>query len=173
MKFLRTLYVKLFVKKQQTDSQSAELNKFFSEASSFVVIMPELPVEFTHALTIPQYLKQSAKTVIVVVHTDLQQSINEKDFDELRTYTSSDQNRYGFPIPSLREKLSSINADIVIDANLHEDYYSYLLTKEITTRFKVGFIKPLSDKFYNVQIAVNSESPEVCYKNFLNCIEMF
>jgi len=173
MKFLRTLYIKLFVKKQQTGSQSAELNKFFSDAQSFAVIMPEIPAEFTQALSIPRYLKQKAKRVIVVVHTDLQQSINESDYDELHTYTSSEQNRYGFPVPSLKEKLSNINADIVIDANLHEDYFSYLITKEISTHFKVGFIKPLSDKFYNVQIAVNSASPEVCYKNFLNCLEMF
>jgi len=173
MKFLRTLYIKLFIKKQQTGSDSTELNKFFSDAKSFVVIMPEIPAEFSQAITIPRYLKGKGKKVTVVVPSDLQQSLNSQDYDELYPYSLTEQNRYGFPVPELREKLSAITADIVVDAHLHEEYFSYLITKEINSHFKVGFIKPLSDKFYNIQIAVNSVSPEVCYKNFLNCLEMF
>jgi len=74
----------------------------------------------------------------------------------------------------LEEKLSSLFFNAVLDLNRKDNlFYSYI-SNIANAPIRVGFQKNDSDKFYNLQIMNNIiYTPEVSYKNFLNCLRMF
>jgi ADP-heptose:LPS heptosyltransferase len=69
--------------------------------------------------------------------------------------------------------LSAKEFDVVIDLNINENIFYSVITSMANTRFRVGFKKRNSERFYNLIIINNEIKPEISYRNLLNSLQMF
>ena len=88
-------------------------------------------------------------------------------------YTEKDIGRLYIPSKRLMEKLNSLRFNAILDLNRKENIFCSIVANMVNSPIKMGFKKGNSDKYYNVQITSKEENPEVSYKNYLNCLEMF
>ena len=61
----------------------------------------------------------------------------------------------------------------ILDLNRKENIFCSIVSNLVNAPVKAGFQKNNADKYYNLQIVNKEENPELSYKNYLNCLEMF
>ncbi len=146
---------------------------FFDKAFTFFIAMPEDDRDFTYSLIVLNFLADYKKSAMVMTKDFKVSLLPQKYRGRAIEYSLKDINKLKLPTKKLADKLSDMQFNVSIDLNRKENlFYSYS-SNLVQAPLKIGFAKPDSDKFYNLQIINEQDNPEISYENFLNCLKMF
>jgi len=161
-------------KLKEKPSERQSFAGFFKKSFNFLVLMPEDEHDFNHSFNILKYLDDNRKVMWILTNDFRVSLVPIKYRHHVIEITLEDINKFKLPNKKLEEKLSSLFFNAVLDLNRKDNlFYSYI-SNIANAPIRVGFQKNDSDKFYNLQIMNNIiYTPEVSYKNFLNCLRMF
>jgi len=159
------------LKKQQFEPHT--FTDFFDKAFTFFIAMPEDERDFTYSLIILNFLADYKKSAMVMTKDFKVSLLPQKFRGRAIEYSEKDITKLKLPSKRLADKLSEMQFNASIDLNRKENlFYSYS-SNIVQAPLKIGFAKPDSDKFYNLQIKNEEDNPEISYENFLNCLKMF
>lgn len=146
---------------------------FFNRAFTFFIVMPDDDKDFTYSLSVLNFLSDYKKTAVVMTKDFKVSLLPQKFRARAVEYSLRDINKWKLPSKRFADKLSEMQFNVSIDLNRQENlFYSYS-SNLVQAPLKIGFAKPDSDKFYNLQIINHEDNPEISYKNLLNCLKMF
>ncbi|HVO72500.1 MAG TPA: hypothetical protein VMT35_00640 [Ignavibacteriaceae bacterium] len=165
------LFVKWQVKELEPVYQS--FTGFFTKSFNFLVLMPHDETDFHYSLEVVKFLEEKEKVPHIFTYDFRISLIPMKLRHHIIDYNLSDINKLKLPSRRLIEKLSTMYYNAVFDLNIKENLFGSYVCSFVNSPIKVGFQKPDSDKYYNLQIINRAERPEISYKNFLNCLRMF
>lgn len=168
---LFTLWFVYFAKRKR--EQILASNQFITRSHFFTLILPEEEKDFLASLKIIDHLLQQKKDVTIILNNAKAHYIHQKYSIREIEYYQTDKNNLGLPVKKFREQLASLRSDVVMDLSRGESYFHISAAYCIKAKYVIGFEKPDSDKFYSIQLRINESTPEISYKNFLNCIQMF
>jgi hypothetical protein len=154
-------------------SSQADFNKFYSNATDFILVMPIDDLDFHNSMEVVKTLTGGNTLLTIVVPEHKYSLLQNKSKLRPITYTKVDQNIFNLPSQRLLDEIGSKSFDILIDLNRNENLFCSALAKVIDAEFKVGFTKPNSDIYYNFQITVSKINSEISYRNLLNSLKMF
>jgi hypothetical protein len=146
---------------------------FFGKAFTFFVAMPEDDHDFNHSLIVLNFLADSKKSVIVLTRDFKVSLLPAKYRAKAIEYNFKDISKWKLPSQRLIDKLSEMQFNASIDLNRKENLFYSLSANLVQAPLRIGFAKSDSDKFYNLQVVNGEDNPEISYKNFLNCLQMF
>lgn len=156
-------------KKDENQSFSNLLKKSYA----FLVIMPENEKDFHHSFEVLKYLSDEGKHITIFSYDFRRNLINQKYRPATIEYGLSDVTKLNLPSQSLVEILVRKKFNAIIDLNRDDNLFCSYAANLVQSQLRIGFSKTNSDKYYNIQIADTEDNPEISYKNFLNCLQMF
>lgn len=146
---------------------------FFTSSYTFFIIMPEDEKDFAACFELLNFLESQKKNVVLFVYDFKVSLLPIKYRQNVLTHGVRDITRWNLPTKTIREKLSAMTFDVVIDLNRGYNLYNSYVSNLVKSSYVIGFKKTDSDQFYNLQAANDSDSAELSYKNLLNCVGMF
>lgn len=171
--FVKDKIAEKVIEKELKPNQEKQFSTFFKKSFSFVVILPEEDNDFNHCFEVLRFLDNQRKTFTLFMPEFKVSLLPQIYRQKAISYTLEDISKLKLPSKKLTEKMHAINAQAVIDLNRVDNVFYSVIANMVDSPIRIGFKKTNSDKFYNVQIENNSENPEISYKNFLNCLQMF
>ena len=146
---------------------------FFKKSFTFLVLMPDNDTDFHYAIEVLKGLSLNKKHATVFTQEFRANLVPVKYRPQVVEYTDKDISRIYIPSKKLMEKINSLRFNAILDLNRKENIFCSVVSSMINAPIKVGFKKSNADKYYNLQISNKEENPELSYKNYLNCLEMF
>ena len=163
--------IKKKLKHNRVDRQS--FKDFFKNSFLFLILMPEGEKEFHYAVEMLKWYEEQGKSIKIFTHDFRVSLLPAKYHSEVIDYNLKDVNRFYLPAKNLEAKLNGLEFDAVLDLNKEESLFNSLAANLVKARVRVGFRKKNSDMYYNLQVVNSDNNPEMFYKNFLNCLQMF
>ncbi len=156
--------------KQNKDQTFTE---FFKRAFKFLVLMPQNDADFAHSMQVLYFLEDNKKHATALTY-DFRVSLMPLRFrNRVIEHTLADVNVLKLPSTKIISKLNGMMFQVVLDLNRSDNlFYSYI-SSQAEVPIRVGFTKPNSDLYYNVQIKDSETEAEISYKNFLECLKIF
>ena len=156
--------------KQNKDQTFTE---FFKRAFKFLVLMPQNDADFAHSMQVLYFLEDNKKHASALTY-DFRVSLMPLRFrNRVIEHTLADVNVLKLPSTKIISKLNGMMFQVVLDLNRSDNlFYSYI-SSVVEVPIRVGFVKPNSDLYYNVQIKDKETEAEISYKNFLECLKIF
>jgi hypothetical protein len=173
--FIKNKIAEKVVDKQLKDQQFERhtFTDFFNRAFTFFIVMPEDDRDFNHSFTVLNFLADYKKSAVVMTKDFKVSLLPQKFRGRAVEYSLKDINKWKLPSKKLADKLGNMQFNVAIDLNREENlFFSYALNL-VQAPLRIGFAKPDSDKFYNLQILNHENNPEISYGNLLNCFKMF
>jgi hypothetical protein len=173
--FLKHKIAELVVGRQLKEQhfEPHTFTSFFDNAFTFFIAMPGDDRDFTYSLSVLNFLADYKKSALVMTKDFKVSLLPQKFRTRAIDYSDKDITKWKLPSKRLVDKLSEMQFNVSIDLNRKENlFYSYS-SNLVQAPLKIGFAKPDSDKFYNLQIKNEEDNPEISYENFLNCLKMF
>ncbi len=149
-----------------------DFSSVFEKSFSFLVLMPKDERDFHYAISILNFLKENKKTPTIVTYDFRVSLLPPALKSNVIEHGISDINKLNLPAKSLIDKIDKIRYDVVIDANRENVLLYNFITRHVKARVHLGFARTDSDKYFNLQIVNNESSPELSYRNLLNCLQM-
>lgn len=146
---------------------------FFKKSFTFLVLMPDNDTDFHYAIEVLKGLSLNKKHATVFTQEFRANLVPIKYRPQVVEYTDKDISRLYIPSKKLMEKINSLRFNAILDLNKKENIFCSVVSSMVNAPIKVGFKKSNADKYYNLQISNKEENPELSYKNYLNCLEMF
>jgi hypothetical protein len=146
---------------------------FFKKSFTFLVLMPDNDTDFHYAIEVLKGLSLNKKHATVFTQEFRANLVPVKYRPQVVEYTDKDISRLYIPSKKLMEKINSLRFNAILDLNRKENIFCSVVSSIVNAPIKVGFKKSNADKYYNLQISNKEENPELSYKNYLNCLEMF
>ncbi len=143
------------------------------DCSSFFVIMPETEDDFQKSKPVLTFLEKHEKIITLLTFDFRRNTFPETFFREIIEYGLIDYSKLSLPSKRLTRQLKQKEFDAVIDLNRGENLFCSFTANLVHSNLIIGFSKSNSDKYYNIQIDDNEDNPEISYKNFINCLQMF
>ena len=165
-----------FIVKRDIKSENPKPVSFkniFKNAYSFFVLMPDNEIDFHHALEVLKELDKSGKIITILTRDFRIALLPQKYHKNSIGFGIEDLTKLNLPNKMLCDKLSSMEFNLVIDLNREENLFYCYAANLVRATFRIGIRKEDSDKYYNLQITGPKDNPELFYKNFLNCLQMF
>ena len=161
-------------KKLRTKSiPNRSFKNILKNCSSFFVIMPEIEDDFQKSKSVLTFLEKHDKIISLLTFDFRRNTFPETFFREIIEYGLIDYSKVGLPSKRLTGQLKQKVFDAVIDLNRGENLFCSFTANLVHSNLIIGFAKSNSDKYYNIQIDDNEDNPEISYKNFINCLQMF
>ena len=156
--------------KQNKDQTFTE---FFKRAFNFLVLMPQDDADFAHSMQVLYFLEDNKKHAAALTY-DFRVSLMPLRFRTMVIeHTFADSNVLKLPSSKIISKLDGMMFQVVLDLNRKDNlFYSYIASI-VNVPIRVGFSKPNSDLYYNLQIKDSELEAEISYKNFLDCLKIF
>ena len=156
--------------KQNKDQTFTE---FFKRAFKFLILMPQNDADFAHSMQVLYFLEDNKKHASALTY-DFRVSLMPLRFrNRVIEHTLADVNVLKLPSTKIISKLNGMMFQVVLDLNRSDNlFYSYI-SSVVEVPIRVGFVKPNSDLYYNVQIKDKETEAEISYKNFLECLKIF
>lgn len=149
-----------------------DFTSIFDKSFSFLVLMPKDERDFHYAINILNFLRENKKTVTIVTY-DFRVSLLPPAFKpNVIEHGINDISKINLPSKKLIDRIEKIRYDVVIDANREEVVFYNFITRHVNAKIHFGFMRENSDKYFNLQIINNESSPEISYRNLLNCLKM-
>jgi len=146
---------------------------FIQSAQSFLIVMPEQPEDFKNAMEFADIIRKKGKKVSLFVKEDKITSLWKKNYYSYIQVCPGDQTRLDLPKRKFALMLRHEKFDVVIDLNIPENIYCSVAANLVGSKYRIGFKKKNSDKFYNMQIINNEINSAISYRNLLNSLQMF
>ena len=161
-------------KKSRTEYYTTRsFRDFFKKSFTFLVLMPDNDTDFHYAIEVLKGLSLNKKHATVFTQEFRANLIPVKYRPQVIEYTNRDISRLYIPSRKVIEKLTSLRFNAILDLNRKENIFCSIVVSMVNAQIKMGFQKENSDKYYNLQIRNKEENPELSYKNYINCLEMF
>jgi len=173
--FIKAKIAVSFVEKALKSRQDAgrPVAEFFKRSFTFLVFLPEDETDFQHSFEVLRFLDSYRKHTTIFTN-DFRVNLLPPNFrSRAIDFTFDDRTKYDLPSKTLISRLNDISVNAVLDLNRGENLFFSYSVNMVNSFYRIGFIKPEADKFYNIQIADHEGPPEISYKNFLNSLRMF
>lgn len=168
--FLYFVCFRLYSRKK---SAAENFSGCIRDAKEILIIMPEQEADFELALRLAESRFFAGKKVSLLVRDVKVSSLKSRSKLPCISVDAASINRIKLPARNFSESLKSRKFDVIIDLNLAENVFFSVLSMIMNSKFRVGFKKKYSDKFYNFIIVNNEINSEFSYRNLLNSLEMF
>jgi len=145
----------------------------YKNTHQFLVLMPENESHFYYAVNVIKALIDSGKMVTLITHDYRVNTLPLKFRQGIIDYGIADLSKLDLPNKKFEEKLKEYQFSAVLDLSKEENLFNSLAANLVQSQVRIGFRKRNSDRYYNLQIANSDDNPEIFYKNFLNCLQMF
>jgi len=153
--------------------QERNFSTVYERSFSFLIMMPLDERDFRFATELLTFLKNNKKTLFILTY-DYRVSLLPPNLKtNVIEHGVNDLNKFQLPSKKLLNRLNDINFDVIIDMNRTELLFYNYITNSIKSSIKLGFARPNSDKYFNLQVVNNESNPEISYRNLLNCFKMF
>lgn len=153
------------------------LNQSFSnlieKSFTFLVVMPEEEKDFRNCQYVLKFLDENGKHITIFSLDFRRNLIHQKYRPATIEYGLTDYSKLKLPSKRLVDELSVKEFNAVIDLNRGENLFCSYASNLVNSSLRIGFRKNNSDRYYNIQIADTADNPEISYKNFINCLQMF
>ncbi len=159
------------LKHLRTGQQS--FKDLYKNTPQFLVLMPENENHFYYALNIIKALIDAGKMVTLITHDYRVNTLPIKYRQGIIDYGIADLSKFNLPNKRFEEKLKERQFTAVLDLSKEENLFNSLAANLVQSDVRIGFRKKNSDRYYNFQISNSNDNPEIFYKNFLNCLQMF
>ncbi len=159
------------LKKKQNEPRS--FKDLFKDSRSVFLLMPDDENDFKLSVEVFQELEKRGKAITAFTKDFRIGLLPQKFHHNIMGYSPEDLTRVNLPSRLLREKLSGMEFDLVIDLNRPNNLFYSFVANLVNAPFRIGIKKNNSDKYYNLQVSDSKDNPEIFYKNFLNCLQMF
>ena len=171
---LKDRIAELLIKSKLKDFEIPEHNfrDFFKKSFDFFIAMPENDSDFSHSLSILNYLDDNRKSITVFTHDYKINLLPTKFRQKAIGYTINDISKLNLPSKRISDNLEKLRFQAVIDLNRQENLFCSYVVNRIKAPYKMGFVKGDPDKYYNIQVINKSTDAENSYKNLLNCLKM-
>lgn len=148
-------------------------NQFFTKTRDCLILMPNDETDFNHSLNFLKFLISHGKQVSICL-AEHKYSIlpSKKDFNTI-TFGQEDFTKLKLPHNSFIQRIKDRSYDSVIDLSRSEDLFLIAVSLAVPAKFKIGFEKENSDKYYNFQVKNNKRNSEISYINLVNSLQMF
>ena len=158
---------------RQKNHSGLSFTNFFSDSTDFFVIMRADDKDFNQSFEVLNFLEANKKNVLIFIHDFRVSLMPVKYRQHVFVHSITDTNKLNLPSKNIQNKLNEMKFDASIDLNRTENLFSSFTANLVQAKVRIGFTKPGSDKFYNLQIANNEDQSDLSYKNLLNCLGMF
>lgn len=146
---------------------------FAKKSNRFLVILPVTESDYVRSLAVVEMLFAKDKKVSLFVKDFKVSQLVGRYKAEYIDYNEKDINKLDLPSKKIVEKIKEKEFDVVIDLNLKNDIFSGIISNLCQSKFRIGFKKDNSDKFYNIQLINNVTDSAISYRNLLNSLQMF
>ncbi len=173
--YLKSKIANLVINKRLRNKsvQNRSFKNLLSKCSNLFIIMPEEEVDFQNSKQVLKFLKEKDKR-LTTLNFDFR--VTDLQFEHLNdsiAYGLVDYSKINLPSKKLANNLNQKEFDAVIDLNRGENLFCSFAANLVHSDIIIGFRKNNSDKYYNIQINDIEDNPEISYKNFINCLQMF
>ncbi|HUX94057.1 MAG TPA: hypothetical protein VMV36_09615 [Ignavibacteriaceae bacterium] len=165
------LIINYMLRKRQLAKQN--FNDLFKKSESFFLILPEDEIDYHNSISVLKFFEIHGKKFTIFTNDFRISPLPAKLQNNSIDFGIKEMTFFRIPSKQLTNKLSGISIDVVIDLNRKKSLFHSCVANLVNAKVRIGFEKNYSDKFYNLQFANSEENPEVIYKNFLNCLQMF
>ncbi|MGE5680947.1 MAG: DUF6913 domain-containing protein [Bacillota bacterium] len=147
--------------------------EFASNASKFLVLMPEDTKDFDYALELVKKILLQKKSIVLLLKDNQVSYLKTKADLPYISVDKNSLNKLHMPSKDMLADFRAKEFDIAIDLNTNENIFYSILTSLAHAKFRIGFKKRNSEKFYNLIIINNEINPAISYRNLLNSLQMF
>lgn len=161
---------KKFLKK---NNEQINFNKIITNSQNFFVIVPLDDKDLNNSLDLIKYLLIHKKNITIFIPEHKYNFFPGKDKFNFITYQAKHITRLNLPIKSLINHLHGKTFDVVIDLNRNENVFFSAVANIVNARVRIGFLKELSESYYNLLFNDLQREAELSYRNFLNFLRMF
>lgn len=148
-------------------------NGILSNSSTFFIIMPGDPVEFSKSTMLIKFLLEKHKVVTVLLDESKLDLISGKEDVTFIKYMDETKSRLNLPVKSFVRMLQSKEFDVVMDLNRSSDVFSTAVANIVKSKVKVGFEQQKTDDYYDIRIVNSNQDPDLIYTNYINFLKMF
>ncbi len=167
---IKNFLISFYLRFSQKEKHKFQFSKDIKNSNEFFLIIPENTQELKASLSILNYLRSKNKRIYLLLNTSVSSSIPYDNF-HYKVYYEIDKTYLEFPKKHIKDELSKIKVDLLIDLNIQENLFAMLCANLINAKSKIGFSKNFSDKIYNIQFKINPTNTEISYENLLNFIK--
>ncbi len=156
--------------------QVQPFTEFFRKAENILIILPAV---YEHAVIAGQALsdfrdKLSYRHLTIVNVSTRESPLSAFQRSEVIRIDQADINRFSLPKHNVVQRILNRQYDVAIDLNLDFVLHTAYICKASHARARVGFVRPVSDVFFNVQLNLDlHRTPQAIYKAFSTCLTMF
>ena len=155
------------------DRSSQAFNKFISRSNEYLIVMPQKEDDFKNGLSVIDYFWNHKKNISVFVPDHRFNLIPHKTGINIIDFSLEDITKLKLPGKGLVQRLKNRLFDVIIDLNLEDEIFFDAVVTTVASKYKIGFEKPDSDKYYNFQIPKTENNSDFSYRNLLNSLKMF
>lgn len=148
-------------------------NGFVQTSKKYLVLMPEKESDFFSSMDIISYFRINQKKVTIFLPAKRRNLIPKKEKYEFILYDEEDLSKLGLPNSQYSKILRNNVFDVAVDLNRDTHLLCSAVTNMVGAKYRLGFTKENSDKYYNLQLVNNKINSEISYRNLLNSLQMF
>jgi hypothetical protein len=152
-----------------------DMTEFFHGARNILIT---LPVGYEEAILAGNALRgmrdRADQRNFTIVHTGTR-ATSLADFQrcEVVRIGANDINRFSLPSRQLLQRTLQKEFDVAIDMNLDFVLHTAYICKASRAKVRVGFARPASDVFFNVQLNLHRTTPQALFEGYASCLAMF
>jgi hypothetical protein len=148
-------------------------NGILSNSSTFFIIMPNDPVEFSKSSVLINFLLENCKVVTVLLHESKSNLISEKENVSIIKFMDETKSRLNLPVKPFVKMLQNKEFDVVMDLNRSSDVFLTAVANIVKASVKVGFEQPKTEDYYDIRIVNSNQDYDLIYTNYINFLKMF
>ncbi len=147
-------------------------NAVIKGSQTAVFLMPRMSMEFYLARSVVESLMKYFGRIVLVVTENMRELATYRS--EVISFSQKDANFLKLPSNDLISRLRSEKIDLAFDLSFSEDIFMSYLCRMSDAQMTVGFSKPNSERFYDLQVRQASGADmKDAYESLKNTIRMF
>jgi len=172
---LKTKLAHFAIKRKYLKKESGLItfNDFIQSTNKYLVLMPERESDFFGCFDIISYFRINQKKVTIFLSAKRRNLIPKLNKYEFILYDEGDISKLGLPNAQYAKILRNNVFDVAVDLNRETNLLCSAVTNMVGAKYRLGFTKENSDKYYNLQLVNNKINSEISYRNLLNSLQMF
>lgn len=149
-----------------------DFNDVLKASEAVVFLMPRKSMEFYLARSVVESFLRYFRRIVLVVTENMRELATYRS--EVIVVSQADESWLKLPSRELISRLRHEKFDIAFDLSFSDDIFMSYLCRRSEAKISVGFSKPNSDRFYDLQIRMRESSDmKKAYESLTHTIKMF
>ena len=166
-------YFYVFQKYKEKELELMSYKDFYKKANDILLIIPDNEAEFKNSLDFVYALAETKKNIKLFIRDYRVSLVARKNSISYLDYNIKDFTKFNLPTKVFLNNIIERKYDIVIDCNIIEDIFTTVIVASINAKYKIGFKRGRTDRFYNFLLVNRENNPAFSYRNLLNSLQMF